>query len=52
MGMQPKGVGNRIFDATTGPRYFRRWADQSIDALGEASAGRSEAPSGTAPSGA
>jgi hypothetical protein len=33
MGMQPKGVGNRVFDATAGRRYFRRWLDQSIDAL-------------------
>jgi uncharacterized protein YndB with AHSA1/START domain len=33
MGMQPKGVGNRLFDAAAGRRYFTRWLDQSIDAL-------------------
>jgi uncharacterized protein YndB with AHSA1/START domain len=33
MGMQPKGVGNKLFDAVAGRRYFTRWLDQSIDAL-------------------
>ena len=33
MGMQPKSVGNKVFDAVAGRRYFRRWLDQSIDAL-------------------
>jgi uncharacterized protein YndB with AHSA1/START domain len=33
MGMQPKHVGNKLFDAFAGRRYFSRWLDQSIDAL-------------------
>jgi hypothetical protein len=48
MGMDPMGVANRIFDVTLGPRFFRRWADQSIDALCVASA-RSSRASGAAP---
>ena len=36
MGIQPKGLPFKLFDVTTGPRYFRRWAEQSIEALGEA----------------
>jgi uncharacterized protein YndB with AHSA1/START domain len=31
MGMQPKSVGNRVFDAEAGRMYFRRWLEQSID---------------------
>ena len=37
MGMDPTGLSYKVFDSTLGPRYFRRWADQSLDALGEAS---------------
>jgi uncharacterized protein YndB with AHSA1/START domain len=33
MGMQPKGLGHRLFDATMGKRYFRSWSEQSLDAL-------------------
>ena len=33
MGMDPKALRHKVFDSTIGPRYFRRWADQSIDAL-------------------
>jgi len=33
MGMQPKSTGNKVFDAVFGRPYFRRWLDQSIDAL-------------------
>jgi hypothetical protein len=33
MGMDPKSLGNKVFDATLGPRYFKRWAEESIDAL-------------------
>ena len=33
MGMQPKGAGNKVFDAVFGRPYFRRWLDQSLDAL-------------------
>jgi hypothetical protein len=43
MGMDPKGFGYRVFDSTFGPRFFRRWAAQSIDALGVACEGSSSA---------
>ena len=33
MGMQPKHVGPKVFDAFAGRRYFSRWLDQSLDAL-------------------
>jgi carbon monoxide dehydrogenase subunit G len=33
MGMQPKSTGDKVFDAVLGRRYFRRWLDQSLDAL-------------------
>jgi uncharacterized protein YndB with AHSA1/START domain len=33
MGMQPRSTGNKVFDAVIGRVYFRRWLDQSIDAL-------------------
>jgi hypothetical protein len=33
MGMQPKSTGDKVFDAMLGRLYFRRWLDQSIDAL-------------------
>lgn len=36
MGMQPRRLGDRLFDATVGKRYFRRWSEQSLDALGDA----------------
>ena len=36
MGMEPIGLGSKVFDSVLGPRYFRRWADQSLDALGDA----------------
>ncbi len=36
MGMQPKRLGHRIFDAALGRLYFRRWSEQSLQALGEA----------------
>jgi hypothetical protein len=34
--MEPVGLSYKIFDSTVGPRFFRRWADQSLDALGDA----------------
>jgi hypothetical protein len=37
-GMDPAGVGYRIFDATVGRLYFRRWLDQSLAALEEVAA--------------
>jgi uncharacterized protein YndB with AHSA1/START domain len=33
MGMEPKTLGNRIFDAALGRRYFRRWSEQSLNSL-------------------
>jgi hypothetical protein len=36
LGMDPTAFGYRLFDLTVGPRYFRQWADESIEALGEA----------------
>ncbi len=35
-GMDPQTVRTRIFDTVAGKRYFRRWLEQSIDALGRA----------------
>jgi Polyketide cyclase / dehydrase and lipid transport len=39
MGMQSRRLGDRVFDVTTGKAYFRRWADESLDALRRAAAG-------------
>ena len=36
MGMDPRGVGNRVFDRALGKSYFRRWSRQSLEALREA----------------
>jgi hypothetical protein len=36
MGMEPKRLGDRLFDAALGRRYFRRWSEQAVDALREA----------------
>jgi uncharacterized protein YndB with AHSA1/START domain len=33
MGMQPQAFSQRLFDTALGARYFRRWAEQSLDAL-------------------
>jgi uncharacterized protein YndB with AHSA1/START domain len=33
MGMQPKSTGDKVFDAVFGRVYFRRWLDESLDAL-------------------
>jgi hypothetical protein len=33
-GMEPLGAGYRMFDATFGRRFFRRWMIDSVDALG------------------
>jgi uncharacterized protein YndB with AHSA1/START domain len=43
LGMQPEGLSNRVFDKTAGRLYFRRWAEQSLDALRESVAGRERA---------
>jgi hypothetical protein len=39
MGMDPIGLSNRVFDATAGRIYFRRWCDQSVEALERAATG-------------
>jgi len=35
-GMEPAGIGNRVFDTTLGKLYFRRWLQQSLAALEQA----------------
>ena len=37
-GMDASGLVSRAFDATVGRVYFRRWLEQSLQALAEASA--------------
>jgi hypothetical protein len=37
-GMDPIGVGNRVFDSTFGRLYFRRWLEQSLAALEDVAA--------------
>ena len=37
MGMEPQTLPNRLFDGVVGKPYFRRWAEQSLDALRGAS---------------
>ena len=32
-GMEPVGTRMRVFDAVAGRRYFRRWLEQSLDAM-------------------
>ena len=45
MGMEPRRVEDRVLDAALGKLYFRRWSEQSIDALGRAAGGqRTKAP--------
>jgi hypothetical protein len=39
-GMDPEGVGDRVFDRVAGKRYFRRWLEQSLDALRRAAGER------------
>ena len=31
--MEPIGLSNRVLDAAAGTAYFRRWLQESIDAL-------------------
>ncbi len=38
MGMDPVNTRFRVFDATLGSLYFRRWLDQSLNALEEVAA--------------
>lgn len=32
-GLDPQTVGTRVFDRVAGKRYFRRWLEESLDAL-------------------
>jgi uncharacterized protein YndB with AHSA1/START domain len=36
MGMQPRRLGDRIANATVGRTYFRRWSEESLEALRKA----------------
>jgi hypothetical protein len=33
MGIEPRRLGDRLFNRTLAPRYFRRWSDESIASL-------------------
>ena len=46
MGMQPKRLGDRLADLTIGRRYFRRWSEQSLEALGNAARRDLDQPAG------
>jgi len=36
MGMQPRRLGDRVFDRALGRNYYRRWTNQSLDGLRDA----------------
>jgi Polyketide cyclase / dehydrase and lipid transport len=36
MGMQPRRLGDRVFDRAAGRIYFRRWTSRSLESLREA----------------
>jgi hypothetical protein len=40
-GTEPKKFDLKVFDAIAGKRYFRRWLEQSLDALRRVAAQRS-----------
>jgi uncharacterized protein YndB with AHSA1/START domain len=39
-GMDPKTIKHQVIDGLMGKRFFRRWLDQSLDALGKAASKR------------
>jgi hypothetical protein len=43
MGMDPMGVGNKVFDAVAGKRYFKSWLGQTMEALDDAAKQRAGA---------
>jgi len=45
MGMDPGGLAYKVFDATAGRIYFRRWLAASLDAMTEAAENRAKEPS-------
>jgi uncharacterized protein YndB with AHSA1/START domain len=38
IGMEPRRLHERALDAMIGRRYFRRWTDEAVSALGDAAA--------------
>jgi hypothetical protein len=40
MGMEPRGVGARVIDATVGRRYFADWIRKTLDGLRDAARAR------------
>jgi hypothetical protein len=44
MGMDPVGIPNRVFDAFTGRRYFRRWIGETFAGLERAAEASVGAP--------
>ncbi|MGI9021327.1 MAG: SRPBCC family protein [Solirubrobacterales bacterium] len=43
MGMDPKGVGNKVFDAILGRRFFTGWLQETVEALERAARRRDQA---------
>jgi uncharacterized protein YndB with AHSA1/START domain len=43
MGMDPQRPTMKVFDTVMGKRYFRRWLEQSLDAMKQAAAKRAAA---------
>ncbi len=42
MGMDPDGIGMKVFDATIGRRYFASWLGQTMEALERVARDRAE----------
>jgi polyketide cyclase/dehydrase/lipid transport protein len=42
-GVDPKSLGFKVFDAVAGKRYWRRWLEQSLDAIRKISGERAAA---------
>ena len=36
MGMEPRGLSNRVFDAVAGRRYFKSWLADTVSSLSDA----------------
>jgi hypothetical protein len=49
MGMDPKALSHQVFDVAIGRRYFKRWAEQSIDGLERAACAVSGVSDATGP---
>ena len=45
MGMEPDGLASRVFDATAGRIYFRRWLAASLESLRDAAEERAKTTS-------